>query len=123
MLTGNPLKFERVFSNIISNAIEAMNHKGFIWINSKEILINNKYFVEFCIGNNNSYISKLDLKNIFDNFYTKNKKIGTGLGLAIAKKIISENGGEIWCTSDKNQDFPLGKVEFYFTIPSICTHL
>lgn len=130
MLKAHSLKLERVFSNILVNAIEAMNYKGDIWFQTKEVLNNGIYFVEFCIGNNNSYISEEDIKNLFKVFFTRYKNNGTGLGLAIAEKIVKEHGGKIWCTSEKNKEFPTGKVEFWFLLPiakdfakKICTSL
>ena len=117
MIMAHPFKIDRVFSNIITNAIEAMNFRGNIWIQTKEILIEKISFVEFGIGNDNSYIPKEELQNIFKEFFTRNKKSGTGLGLAIAEKMIKAHGGNIWCISKKNEKYPTGKVEFRFTIP------
>lgn len=109
----DPIKVMRVFSNITQNATHAMKLKGHIWIRTKEIFVSDKLFVEFCLGNNHSYIPSEDLSQIFDTFYTKNKRDGTGLGLAIAKKMILAHGGNIWCKSSPE----LG-VEFYFTLPA-----
>lgn len=106
------LKIVRVLSNILSNASEAMNRKGKIWIHSKDVVVKNTPFVELCVGNNGSYIEPENIQNLFEAFYTKNKSGGTGLGLAIAKKIIQSHGGNIRCESSKD----LG-VEFYFTLP------
>ncbi|APJ04982.1 ATP-binding protein [Silvanigrella aquatica] len=55
-------------------------------------------------------------QKIFNKFYTQ-KKNGTGLGLAIVEKVIKEHGGNIYCTSEMNSEFPEGKVEFWFTLP------
>lgn len=117
MIQAHALKLERVFSNILSNAIQAMNCQGNIWFHTREIVLESNTFVEFCIGNSNSFIAKENLQNIFKAFFTRCKKNGTGLGLAIAEKIILSHGGKIWCLSEKNEQFSEGKVEFYFTIP------
>ncbi|RDB36130.1 MAG: sensor histidine kinase [Spirobacillus cienkowskii] len=113
----NPHKMERVFANILENALQAMKYQGKIWIHTKDVIEKNKVFVEFCIGNNNSYIEKNNIQNLFKTFYTL-KQNGTGLGLAIAEKVIQEHGGTIWCISEKNEKNPKGKVEFKFTIPA-----
>jgi len=113
----NPHKMERVFANILENALQAMKYKGKIWIYTKDVIQKNKFFVEFCIGNNNSYIEENNIQYLFKTFYTL-KQNGTGLGLAIAEKVIQEHGGTIWCTSEKNTKNPTGKVEFKFTIPA-----
>lgn len=106
-------KVNRVFSNIVGNAIQAINYTGSIWFKTKM----NGDFVQFCIGNSGSFIPEDSIKNIFDAFFTSGKKCGTGLGLAIAHKVVLEHGGKIWCESVKSQDFPEGKVEFFFDLP------
>jgi signal transduction histidine kinase len=110
-------KIHRVFSNIIFNAIEAINKSGKIWIKTKETRINENLFIEFCVGNNGSYISKEKSAKIFDAFFTYNKLGGTGLGLAIVQKIIRAHGGTIACSSEFNEDKSKCKVEFIFTLP------
>ncbi len=110
-------KIHRVFSNIIFNAIEAINKSGKIWIKTKETKINENLFIEFCIGNNGSYISKEKSAKIFDAFFTYNKLGGTGLGLAIVQKIIRAHGGTIFCSSEYNKDMNKCSVEFIFTLP------
>lgn len=117
MIKINPLKIDRVFFNILTNAVEAMNFKGNIWFQTKEVSNSKGAFIEFSIGNDYSHLSEEDLQNIFKKFFTKNKKNGTGLGLAIVKKMIKTHGGNVWCTSEKNLEFPNGKVEFWFTLP------
>jgi signal transduction histidine kinase/DNA-binding response OmpR family regulator len=106
-------KIERVFSNIILNAIQAMaNKKGKIWLNTKEYFENEIAYIEVCIGNNNSYIEQDDLEKIFDLFFTKGKRKGTGLGLAISSQIIKNHGGKITCRSCRERG-----VEFFFSFP------
>lgn len=111
-LNINTLKVLRVFSNILNNASQAMKKNGRIWIRTNELINNGKEFIEFCIGNSDSFIEHKDLDQLFEAFYTKGKKNGTGLGLAIAKKIVNSHGGKIHCISSQE----LG-VEFYFTLP------
>ncbi len=106
-------KIERVFINIISNAIEAIGYKnGKIWITTNEVELKKELYLEIIIGNSDSYIPENELDKIFDLFYTKGKSKGTGLGLAIVKKILHEHKGEVECKSDK-----LKGVEFIIKIP------
>lgn len=95
MVNVDAHRVQRVFSNIINNALEAMSvNKGRLWFFTKEDL--NSQFTQFCIGNSGSFIQKEEVSKIFDAFYTKNKQGGTGLGLAIAQEIIYAHGGKIW---------------------------
>ena len=109
MILVEPHKVRRVFSNILSNAVQAVGRGGHIWFNTKE---DGKQIV-FCIGNSNSFISNEDHSRLFEAFFTKNKKGGTGLGLAIAQKVVQAHGGEIWCKSSLEKM----TVEFFFSLP------
>ena len=115
-------KVLRVFSNIISNAAQAMQMKGNLYFSTQNTMQGDKLFIEFSIKNLGSFIPQSDLKSLFDAFYSKNTKGGTGLGLAIAKKIVQAHGGKIWCQSEKNDEYPDGFVEFIFTFPIFEKH-
>lgn len=107
-------KVTRAFSNILYNSAQAMNYDGKIWFRTRET---GDGFIEFCLGNSGSFIPPENLPNLFYAFFTSGKKNGTGLGLAIAQKAIQAHGGKIWCASAKTAEYPMGQVEFYFTLP------
>lgn len=109
----NVHKIGRVLSNILDNAFQAIECDGDIWIKTRE----REGVIELCIGNAQSYIPKEDTSNVFDIFYTKGKTSGTGLGLAIAKKVVLSHGGQIWCKSERSDEYPDGMVEFWFSLP------
>ena len=102
------LKCQRVFTNIIINAFEAMPKGGTLWFKTSE---EENGFLRFCIGNSGSFIEEQDLDHVFTSFYTRNRKAGTGL--AIAKKVVNAHGGRIWCESSKQKL----TVEIFFTLP------
>jgi signal transduction histidine kinase/DNA-binding NarL/FixJ family response regulator len=107
------LRVARVFSNIICNALQAMDEKGTLWIKTYE----KENFLEFKLGNVGSCIPPANLPKLFEAFFTSDKKGGTGLGLAIAQKVVTEHGGSIRCESERNTKYPDGYVEFIFTLP------
>ncbi len=110
-------KVSRVFSNIVGNAVQAINESakdsGSLWFKTTM----KEECVQFCIGNSGSYIPPESVAKLFEAFFTSGKKGGTGLGLAIAQKVVEAHGGKIWCESSKSPEYPQGKVEFYFTLP------
>jgi signal transduction histidine kinase/CheY-like chemotaxis protein len=110
-------KIGRGLANIYTNAIQAMGFQGHTWFRTRDILVKNRPYVEFCIGNSGSFVPEESTSKIFDAFFTSGKKNGTGLGLAITRKMVLAHGGQIWCESTKNGEFTNGKVEFYFTLP------
>ncbi len=105
-------RIERVFINILSNAIEAMKLNGTIKFQTKEISNKDTKFIQFEVINTNSNIAKELIESLFDPFKTSQKAGGTGLGLAIAKHIIQDHGGTIDCTSDVEKR----EVKFRFTV-------
>jgi signal transduction histidine kinase len=110
-------RIPRVFLNILSNAVEAVGAAGHpdakLWVSAREVDGN---CVEVRVGNEGSYIAPENLDKLFDLFFTSGKTGGTGLGLAIVKKIVTQHGGTVHCTSERNVDFPNGRVEFVFTL-------
>jgi len=106
------LRIARVFSNIIENASQAMDHKGEMWFRTREVTSGEGRFCELCIGNSGSYIPESEIAKLFEPFYTKGKRGGTGLGLAIAEKVITSHGGLIWCRSSRERG-----TEFFFSLP------
>lgn len=84
-------KMERVFSNIINNAIEAMNENGELRIKTNE----DAEWIDVIISDNGKGIPKNILPTIFRPFVTYGKKRGTGLGLAIVDQFIRAHKGEI----------------------------
>lgn len=102
---------EQILTNILINSRDAIvekitenpNHKGLIYITT-ELL--SKYFddndgIKIIIYDNGKGISGVNLKKIFDPFYTTKDKNGIGLGLATVKKIIEEYKGKITINSQE----------------------
>jgi PAS domain S-box-containing protein len=87
---------EKLFTNLISNAIKYNRKKGTVSIGG-EVEGN---FVRYTIKDTGIGISDAQISRIFDDFFRaddeRTKKIpGTGLGLTIAKKIVSSHFGRI----------------------------
>jgi len=81
---------QRVFTNIILNAIQAMNNSGVISIQSFEQ--NDDAVIE--VKDTGPGIPDNYLSKIFEPLFTT-KKGGTGLGLSICRKIIDGHNGSI----------------------------
>jgi PAS domain S-box-containing protein len=90
-------KLYQLWSNIIKNAIEAIDDNGTI-----EITYEDKgEFHSVSIRNNGPKIAPEVLDNMFKKFYTtKQNQKGTGLGLSIVKRIVNDHNGQIYVTSD-----------------------
>jgi PAS domain S-box-containing protein len=91
-------KIQRVFTNLIKNAFEAMLHGGTLTIKSSIIGCN----VEFIFSDTGEGMSEGTLAKIFTPLFTT-KAQGMGFGLAICKRIIEAHGGNISVSSIKGQ--------------------
>ncbi len=113
-------QINQVFMNILSNAAQAIEGKGDIWIKTNlksaskssiqnpRILKNN--FVEISIRDSGKGIPGDTLEKIFDPFFTtKTVGQGTGLGLSISYGIVKKHDGDILVTStiEKGTEFKI----------------
>jgi PAS domain S-box-containing protein len=92
-IEANPGEIQQVFTNLITNAFQAMNGKGGMLRLSTQ---SQKDLVEIKVSDNGMGIPQKHIKEIFDPFFTT-KKVGegTGLGLNIAYRIITKYEGTI----------------------------
>jgi signal transduction histidine kinase len=99
-----PGQLNQVFMNILSNAIDAIDDKGTISINT---YISEEY-VRISIKDSGHGIPQNLKEKIFDPFFTtKGVGKGTGLGLSISQSIIEKHNGriEVKSKSGKGTEF------------------
>ena len=94
---------KRVLKNLVLNAI-SFSSSGFAIDISVE-----KSDANFLIKikNYGNTIKTGDLDHIFDKYYStanKFRKVGTGLGLYLSNKIVNAHGGEIFASSDAEEN-------------------
>jgi len=92
-IKANAGEIQQVFTNLVSNAFQAMNGEGGRLILSSRSLEDS---VQIKIGDNGIGIPAKHLNQIFDPFFTT-KKIGegTGLGLNIVYRIVTKYQGTV----------------------------
>jgi two-component system nitrogen regulation sensor histidine kinase NtrY len=88
----DPEQIRRVIINLIDNAIEAMERRGQIVIETEHDPANN--LVRIVVGDNGPGIPAAERDKLFLPYYST-KRRGSGLGLAIVRRIIAEHGGSI----------------------------
>ncbi len=108
-------QMDRVFINLVSNAIKFTPSGGAITVNAHPNLARQE--AVFDVADTGIGIKKEDLIRVFDEFYRVDNEInmkvkGTGLGLALAKNIVEAHDGRMWVTSDVGQG-----TTFHFTLP------
>jgi signal transduction histidine kinase len=83
----------RLFTNLILNAIQAIPSDVDVHINIEESIIENKVLIKVT-DNGNGIPEEVQSKIFTPNFTTKSS--GTGLGLAMSKGIVEQTKGRIW---------------------------
>jgi len=91
ILEGNPGAMLQVFSNLISNAVEALAPKGTLQIRARRT--DGEAHILF--ADNGPGIPAAIRLRMFEPFFSTKKASGAGLGLAITKAIIERHGGRI----------------------------
>lgn len=108
-IMGDSLRFSRIFTNLISNAIR-FTEKGFITITvrARELAEENRRLIRAEVSDTGIGIALTKLSTIFDKFTqadssTTRKYGGTGLGLSITKELVEIMGGRIGVYSAENK--------------------
>jgi signal transduction histidine kinase len=103
---------EQVFTNLISNAVEAMKDTGGTLVIKIEpkTKATGKFVLQIDISDTGPGIPKENQERIFEPFFTTSPN-GTGLGLSITKQIVTAHRGSIFLTS-----FP-GGTAFHVQLP------
>ncbi len=125
-VSANLGQLVQVFSNLIENAIQALNGTE-----SPQVKVSvakrqahrgrGQSWVEVSVADNGPGIPKAILSRIFDPFITskdtgaRDERMGMGLGLAISKRIIENHNGAITVIND-----PEGGAKFLVSLK--CTH-
>jgi PAS domain S-box-containing protein len=86
----------QVFSNIISNSVDAMPEGGRLRIGVMESSVSQ---IEICFEDQGIGISDRDLPRVFEPFFTTKGNLGTGIGLWIAKQLVEKHDGQLEISS------------------------
>lgn len=107
-------RVQRVFANLIGNALKFCSFGGEIRVESK--LLGDE--VRFCVADTGPGIDPQVAAHLFEPYWSgrQQQQRGFGLGLHIAKSVVVAHGGTIWVDSE-----PGHGARFYFTIPITAT--
>jgi two-component system nitrogen regulation sensor histidine kinase NtrY len=88
----DPEQMRRVVINIVDNAIEAMDRRGTIVLETEHDAAN--HLARLTVADDGPGIPAGEREKLFLPYYST-KKRGSGLGLAIVRRIVAEHGGSI----------------------------
>lgn len=104
-------QLNQVFMNVLSNAAQAIDGEGDIWIRLRHL--KETGCAEISMKDSGKGMPAEIVEKIFDPFFTtKGVGQGTGLGLSISYGIIKQHGGDIQVRSEPGKG-----TEFIITIP------
>ena len=111
VIEGYDIKLFQLWSNLIKNALDAMEDT----IDKRIRIVTSSHStaISVTISNNGPKIPENIQSQIFNKFFsTKREKNGTGLGLSIVKNVVDEHNAKI--SLDSNDDWTSFKIEFPF---------
>ncbi len=109
LVSVDPEQIRRVVQNVVDNAIEAMDRKGEIAIETEHDAGHS--LVRLVIADQGPGIPASEREKLFLPYYST-KRRGSGLGLAIVRRIVAEHGGSIEVTDNR----PIG-TRFVIELP------
>ena len=95
MVTLDPVLMKRVFSNLFSNAVQAMPDGGKLTVSA----LQEKDNITITVSDTGVGISKESMRKIFTPLFTT-KARGQGFGLAVCKRLVEAHGGTISIESE-----------------------
>jgi two-component system nitrogen regulation sensor histidine kinase NtrY len=106
----DPEQIRRVLINLIDNAVEAMDKRGRIDIETHHCPA--EHLVRVVVADDGPGIPLAEREKLFLPYYST-KQRGSGLGLAIVRRIVAEHGGSI----DVTDNVPRG-TRFVIELPA-----
>jgi two-component system, OmpR family, manganese sensing sensor histidine kinase len=108
LLHGDRDQLSRLFTNLVSNAVQYTPKEGTITLELAQIKRSNGSALQVKVMDTGIGISEEDLPKLFDRFYrvdpARTKATGgSGLGLAIAQAIVENHHGQIHVESQVNE--------------------
>jgi signal transduction histidine kinase len=94
-------RMERVFLNLITNALEAIPCAGTICITASEA--DNR--IQVTVEDTGPGIPEEIRCRLFEPFATAGKKDGLGLGLAFSRQAVRDHGGDLWAEPSSGARF------------------
>jgi PAS domain S-box-containing protein len=88
-------QMRQLVSNLISNALDAMQEGGMLRITVESKAVDGTGEVRIVFSDTGHGIDPANLNRVFEPFFTTKKDVGTGLGLWVAKRIVEDHDGEL----------------------------
>ena len=125
-IQGDPHQLRQIFTNLLTNAFEALDGRGEVTITATQIAGEDEVavgsgvkavpMIQVDVADNGPGVTPEVMDKMFSPFFTT-KPQGSGLGLAIVRKIVDAHDGRIDVSAR-----PQGGVRFRVTLPVTGNH-
>jgi len=105
-------RFTQILTNLVINAIDAMNGSGSIEIRTDLVKKREVCYCRISVKDSGKGIRRQESQLVFTPYFTT-KESGTGLGLPIVERIVNDHGGAIWFDSAEGMG-----TTFYLDLPA-----
>lgn len=105
-----PGEVKQVISNLLANAVDAVDRGGSIQIRTWCTEQDEEQMFHMEIEDDGPGIAPELIDQIFEPFFTTKKDVGTGLGLWVTREILSRHGGSIEVTNRSSNSSSSGAV-------------
>ena len=86
----------QIFSNIIVNAMDAMqNGGGTLRVSTRKVTASTGDGIQVVVEDTGAGINRESLQRIFEAFFTTKGNLGTGIGLWVTRQLVESRGGRI----------------------------
>jgi signal transduction histidine kinase len=107
-VVGNPEQLERVFLNLLNNALKFTPAGGFIRVSAEPYVHRRRQGVLTRVSDTGVGIPGTEKLRIFDRFYqvdpsSRRKYGGMGLGLSLVRSTVEAHRGAVWVESEVGQ--------------------
>lgn len=111
----------QIFSNVVSNAIDAMLQGGRLMISTTQKTKGEREGVEIVVCDTGRGIRREDLGKVFEPFFTTKGNLGTGIGLWVARELTEGHGGQISISSNTEPSDSGTTVTIYLPLNGLRT--
>jgi signal transduction histidine kinase len=116
-MTGNLGELRQVVSNLVGNAVDAVENHGVIAVRVRRIGKGIAARVRITVADNGHGITESTRPGLFKPFFTTKEESGTGLGLWVTKQMVESAGGSIRMRSSTKG--PRRGTTFSIVLPTV----
>lgn len=112
-LSVRPGEIIQVFSNIVTNAIDAMPQGGKLSIWMSQATTAERQGLQVLVNDTGHGIRREHIVKVFEPFFTTRGNLGTGIGLWVVRQLVERHGGNISISSSTERSDSGTRVVLY----------